>query len=71
MANTPNSAPNPKLRCEAEQQKWQLLFTLAGQGYNNLIGEFAEQLNMQIDAQPQPSAGANGEDKAATAPPPR
>lgn len=50
----------PKLKAEATQNKWQLLFMLAGQGYNTLISEFAEQLNVGMDApsaQPRPPAG--------------
>lgn len=60
-----------KLKAEAEQTKWQMLFTLAGQGYNALINEFAEQLNADLEASspPRPGANANGEDKAAAPPP--
>lgn len=64
--------PDPvKLKAEAEQPKWQMLFTLAGQGYNSLIAEFAAQLNAGMDAaqqQSRPPANANGEDKAAAPP---
>lgn len=55
-----------KLKAEAERNRWQLLFMLAGQGYNALISEFAEQLNVGIDEPHQPQPSANGEDKNAT-----
>lgn len=59
-----------RLKAEAEQTKWQMLFTLAGQGYNSLIAEFAAQLNAGMDAAEaqRAPAGANGEDKAAAPP---
>lgn len=50
----------PKLKAEATQNKWQLLFMLAGQGYNTLISEFAEQLNVGMEPPRRPAA--NGED---------